>query len=57
MTVRGFNRPRGEMNEMLICIMCGKTIIQNEKPVHYAVCSHCDVMQLTESQKKRINGE
>lgn len=39
---------------MLQCILCGKIIIQNDKPLHYAVCSKCDVMDLTDKQKQTI---
>jgi len=39
---------------MLECILCGKVIIQNDNPKHFAVCSSCNVMDLTENQKQTI---
>lgn len=33
---------------MLTCVICGKVIIQNDKLNHYAVCSGCNVNDLTE---------
>lgn len=39
---------------MLECIICGKIIIMNNKPLRYGVCSSCNVMDLTKEQKKII---
>lgn len=39
---------------MLICILCGKIIAFNDKPKHFAVCSSCNVNDLTENQKQTI---
>ena len=39
---------------MLECILCGKIIIQNDKPFHYAVCTNCNVKDLNDRQKKVI---
>jgi hypothetical protein len=38
----------------LFCVMCSKTIVLSENPDHYAVCSACPVMDLTQVQKKII---
>lgn len=39
---------------MLVCILCGKIIIQNGKPKHFAVYSSCNVCDLTEEQQQTI---
>lgn len=39
---------------MLECILCGKVIILNDNPKHFAVCSSCNVNDLTDKQKKFI---
>ncbi|GAH31368.1 unnamed protein product, partial [marine sediment metagenome] len=36
---------------MLECVMCGKIIVQNDNPKHFAVCSSCNINDLTEEQK------
>ena len=37
--------------------MCKRIIVQNERPIHYAVCSSCNVMDLTEEQIQLIRGK
>jgi len=39
---------------MLVCILCGRVIAKFTPKVHYACCSHCDVTELTDHQKKVI---
>ncbi|KKN76343.1 hypothetical protein LCGC14_0371950 [marine sediment metagenome] len=39
---------------MLVCILCGRTVIMNNNPMRYSVCTHCDVSNLTEEQRKII---
>ena len=40
---------------MLECILCGKVIVQNDKPKHYSVCWRCNVNDLTDKQKQTIS--
>jgi len=38
----------------LICVMCGKVIVQSLTPNHYGVCSRCNANELTPEQKDQI---
>jgi DNA-directed RNA polymerase subunit RPC12/RpoP len=38
----------------LLCVQCGKVIVQSNNLDHYANCSRCDITKLTPEQKAKI---
>lgn len=38
----------------LLCVLCGKTIVQSDTPVHYGVCAGCPTDKLEDWQKEII---